>query len=66
MLVKSLARPLFNTIIKVPSRNTSAIVGRRTNHVSVAVSPQLHTKSISFSSFCCEKLCYFSAHLHVS
>lgn len=42
MLVKALARPLINNICKVPSRSTSAIVGVRTNHVSVMVSAQSH------------------------
>lgn len=46
MLVKALARPLINNICKVPSRSTSAIVGRRTNNVSVMVRKHQHPASI--------------------
>lgn len=48
MLFKALARPLVNTITKVPSRSTSAIVGRRTNNVSVAVSSREKIDSTFF------------------
>lgn len=52
MLVKALARPLVNNLCKVPSRSTSAIVGARTNNVSVAVSIKVSKKSIGLFSYC--------------
>lgn len=51
MLVKALARPLVNTITKVPSRSTSAIVGRRTNNVSVTVSSREKIDSTFFPGY---------------
>lgn len=56
MLVKALARPLINNIYKVPTRSTSAIVGKRTNNVSVTVRKQQHIKKfliLLFSSPIC-------------
>lgn len=53
MLVQALVRPLVNNICKVPSRSTSAIIGKRTNNVSVAVSIKVPSKSIGLFSHCC-------------
>lgn len=52
MLVKALARPLINNICKVPSRSTSAIIGRRTNNVSVLVREHQHIFEIRDFSNC--------------
>lgn len=38
MLVKALSRPIANAVMKVPARNTSAIVGAKSRHVSTTVS----------------------------
>lgn len=38
MLFKALMRPVANAVCKVPARNTSAVVGAKSRHVSNIVS----------------------------
>lgn len=38
MLFKALMRPVANAVCKVPLRNTSAVVGAKSRHVSTVVS----------------------------
>lgn len=38
MLFKALMRPVANAVCKVPARNTSAVIGAKSRHVSTVVS----------------------------